>query len=68
MDVSDEEYEILKSKKEELGLNWREALIRGLAVGPTPIEQLGFPDPLKDVSAAAARDEEFLKQIKNSNN
>jgi len=66
VDTTQERYEILKEQKEELGLTWEEALIRGLSVGPTPLEKLGFPDPLADVAQAPARDEEFLRDLEDT--
>jgi hypothetical protein len=61
--VSEEEYEVLVEQKENLGLTWEQAMVRGLAVGPTPIEKAGLPDPVKQATAAAIREDEFLKKL-----
>jgi len=61
--VSEEEYEVLVEQKDKLGLTWEQAMTRGLAVGATPIEQAGLPDPIKDATAAAMRDDEFLQEL-----
>lgn len=61
--VTEEEKEILKQQKEKLNITWKQAMIRGLAVGPTPIEQAGLPDPIKDATAAAMRDDDFLQEL-----
>jgi len=61
--VTDEEYEVLSEQKNEFGLTWKQAMVRGLAVGPTPIEQAGLPDPFKDATVAAMQDNEFLEEL-----
>jgi len=61
--VTDEEFEVMSAQKDELGLTWKQAMVRGLAVGPTPIEKAGLPDPIKDATAAAMRDDDFLQEL-----
>jgi hypothetical protein len=61
--VSEEEYQVLVEQKEKLGLTWEQAMTRGLAIGATPIEQAGLPDFVKNATAAAMRDDEFLQEL-----
>jgi len=61
--VTDEEREVMVEQKEKLELTWQQAMIRGLAVGHTPIEKAGLPDPVKQATASAMRDDEFLRDL-----
>jgi hypothetical protein len=62
--VSEDKIEVMRDQKSKLGLTWEQAMVRGLAVGPTPIEKAGLPDPVKEATAAAMRDDEFLEQLR----
>jgi hypothetical protein len=61
--VTDEEKEVMVEQKEKLGLTWQQAMIRGLAIGPTPIEQAGLPDFVRNATASAMREDEFLRDL-----
>ena len=64
--ISEEEYEVLVEQKEKLGLTWEQAMVRGLAVGATPIEQAGLPDFVKDATGTAMRDDQFLQELQDA--
>jgi hypothetical protein len=62
--VSEAEKEVLKNQKDALGVTWKEALLRGLAMGPTQVEKMGLPNPIKEAAVADMRDNEFLEELR----
>jgi hypothetical protein len=64
VEVSDEEMEVLKAQKRRVAVTWEQALVRGLAMGPTPVERAGLPDPIKEATLAAVSDREFVEELR----
>jgi hypothetical protein len=64
VEVSEEEMEVLKAQKRRLSVTWEQAVIRGLAMGPTPLERTGLPDPIKEAAVGAMADREFVEELR----